>query len=141
MSHFVRRLRGALGLATTWGAAWAAISVAFALALGIARPEEIAAGEGPAQVAVVLGLAGFLAGLGFAAFLLLCEKRRTIHALSLGRVALWGFLGAAAVPVLLGADIGEGWITGTLGAIFAAASLALARRRVSRGASPSIPVH
>lgn len=73
---------------------------------------------------------GFLSGLGFAGLFAFGEKRRTIHELSLGRAALWGFPGAAAVPALTGADVGEGWITGTLGALFAATSLAIARRAV-----------
>ena len=128
MANLVRRLRGAVGIALTWGGAWAVIGVALALGIGILRPGEIDPGEGPVKVAAVLGLAGFLSGLGFAGLLAFGERRRTIRDLSLARVALWGFLGAAAIPALTGADIGEGWITGTLGAIFATASLAVARR-------------
>lgn len=132
MTNVVRRLRGAFGIAVTWGALWAVIGVALTLAVRVVRPEEIDPGEGPGKVAAVLGLVGFLSGLGFAGLLLLGERRRTIRELPLGRVALWGFLGAAAIPLLTGADVGEGWITGSLGGIFAATSLAVARRAALR---------
>jgi hypothetical protein len=133
MGNFLRRLRGAVGIAVTWGALWAAIGVVLTLAIGVLRPEEIDPGEGPGKVAAVLGLVGFLSGLGFAGLLYVGEKRRTIRELSLGRVALWGALGAAAIPALMGAPVGEGWITGILGGVFAVASVAVARRAALRG--------
>lgn len=128
MGNLIRRVRGAVGIGMTWGALWAAISVALTLALGVFRPEEIDPGEGPGRVAAIFGLVGFLCGLGFAGLLYLNEKRRTVGELSLGRVALWGVLGGAAIPTLIGAPVGEGWITGALGGLFAAASVAVARR-------------
>ena len=133
MANRLRPLRGAAGIAVTWGSLWAAIGVVLALAIGFLRPEEIDPGEGPVNVAPILGLVGFLSGLGFSALLYMGEKRRTIRELSLGRVALWGALGAAAIPALMGAPIGEGWWTGTLGGLFAAGSVALARRAPLRG--------
>ena len=133
MDNGLRRLRGAAGIAVTWGSLWAAIGVVLTLAIGVLRPEEIDPGEGPGKVAAVLGLVGFLSGLGFAAILYMGEKRRTIRELSLGRVALWGAVSAAAIPGLIGAPVSEGWITGTLGAIFAAGSVAVARRATLRG--------
>ena len=132
MTSFTRRLRGAVGIGLTWAGMWAAFAVVLMVAVGIARPGEIQAGEGAARVAAILGGVGFLSGLGFAALLFVRERRRTIHELSLGRVALWGFLGAAAIPALMGADVGEGWVAGTLGAISAACTLAAARRGALR---------
>ena len=137
MNSIGRRLRGALVIAVTWGGLWAAIGVALTLIVGSVRPAEIDPGEGPGNVATVLGLVGFLSGLAFAGLLSLGENRRTIRELSMGRVALWGFLGAAAIPALTGAAVGEGWITGSLGAIFATASLAGARRGALRGTDHS----
>ena len=66
MNSIGRRLRGALVIAVTWGGLWAAIGVALTLFLGIVRPAEIDPGEGPGKVVAVLGLVGFLSGLGFA---------------------------------------------------------------------------
>ena len=132
MTTLARRLRGALGIGVTWGVLWAGIGVLLALIVGVVRPDNIDPGEGPGKIAAILGLVGFFAGLGFAGLLSLAEGRRTIHALSLGRVALWGFLGAAALPLLTGADASVGVITGPLGALFATASVAAARRGALR---------
>ena len=132
MSNLIRRLRGAVAIASLWGALFAAIAAVLAFVIGVVSPEQIDAGEGAARVALIFGLAGFLSGLGFAGLLYWSEQGRGIQELSLGRVALWGALGAAAVPALLGADAGEGWITGTLGGLFAAGSVAIARRGALR---------
>lgn len=136
MAELVRRLRGALGIGVTWGVLWAAIGVVLALTIGVVDPEDIDPGEGPARVAAIFGLVGFLSGLGFAGLLSLAERRRTIAQLSLGRVALWGVLGGAAIPLLMGTDGSMGWVTGPMGAIFATASVAAARRRALREANP-----
>src|SRR5687768_16790660 len=128
MHNLLRRLRGAAGIALTWALMWAAIAVILVLVVRVVAPEEIDAGEGAAKVALVFGLAGGLSGLGFAGLLYRAVRRRTIQELSLARVTLWGMLSAAAVPALIGADAGEGWITGLLGGVFAAASTAIGRR-------------
>jgi len=136
MTDLVRRLRGALGIGVTWGVLWAAIGLVLGFVVGLVRPDQIEPGEGPGRIAVVLGLVGFLSGLGFAALLALAERRRTIHELALGRVALWGLLGAATIPMLTGADPTVGLITGSLGALFATASVATARLNALPGADP-----
>ena len=134
MGDLVRRLRGALGIGVTWGVLWAVIGLVLGVIVGIVSPDQVEPGEGPRKVAAVLGLVGFLSGLGFAGLVFLAERRRTIHELSLGRVALWGVLGAASIPMLTGADPSMGLITGSLGALFATASVATARRGALRGA-------
>ena len=127
MTDLVRRLRGALGICMTWGVLWATIGLVLGFILGVVRPDQIEPGEGPGRIATVLGLFGFLSGLGFAGLFSLAEGRRTIHELSLRRVALWGLLGAGAIPMLTGGDASVGLITGSLGALFATASVAMAR--------------
>lgn len=139
MNDLVRRLRGALGIGVTWGVLWAAIGLVLGFVVGVVRPDQIDAGEGPGKVAAVLGLVGFLSGLGFSALIAVAERRRTIRELSLGRVALWGLLGAAAIPLLTGADASVGLITGPMGALFATTSVVTARRGTLRGAeSPTL---
>ena len=137
MRLLARRIRGALGIGVTWGAMWVAIGLVVITALKVFRPEEIDPGEGFARVLPILGLVGFLSGLGFSGWLSLAERRRTLHQLSLLRVALWGLLGGVAIPLLMGADGSMGWVTGPMGAAFAAASLAAARRRALPEAEPS----
>ena len=137
MSDALYRLRGALVLGTIWGALFAIVGIVLALVIGVVLPQEIDAGEGPLSAGLVLGVAGFLSGMGFSALLSWSERGRRLHDLSLGRVALYGALGAAAIPSLLGADPGEGWITGAVGGILAAGSVALARRGVPGGRPPN----
>jgi hypothetical protein len=137
MTDLLRRLRGALGIGLTWGVSWAALGALLGVIVGIVRPSEIDPGEGPATIARVLGLVGLISGVGFAALLSLAERRKSLGELSLVRAALWGFLGAAAIPALTGADATMGLISGSLGALFATGSIATARRRqLSRGESP-----
>jgi hypothetical protein len=78
-----------------------------------------------------------VSGVGFATLLSLTEGRKSVGELSLARAALWGFLGAAAIPGLTGADASMGLISGSLGALFATGSIAAARRRtLATGESP-----
>ena len=136
MITLVRRLRGALGIALTWGVLWAPIGLALGLILAALRPGDIDPGEGPGRIAAVFGVVGFLSGLGSAALLSLGEQRKTIRQLSPARVALWGALGAAAIPLLIGADASMALMTGSMGALFAAGSTVIARRAALRDAKP-----
>ena len=128
MTALARWLRGALGIGVVSTTLWLAIGIMLWAAMRLFRPEDIGQ-DGLRVVLPILGLVGFLSGLGFAALITLAERRRPLRELSPGRIALWGFLGAGGIPVLLGADAGEGWITGVLGATFATLSVAMARRR------------
>lgn len=120
----------------TWGVLWVVIGLVVFTAFTIFDPEDIDPGEGPAKVLPIFALIGFLSGLGFAVWLSLAEGRRTLHQLPLWRVALWGLLGGVAIPLLMGTDGSMGWLTGPMGAAFAAASVAAARRRTLSGAEP-----
>jgi hypothetical protein len=116
---------------------WALIGLVLGFVVGVVSPDQIEPGEGPGRIAAVLGFAGLLSGLCFAGLFSFAERRRTIQELSLGRVALWGLLGAAAIPLLTGADASVGLITGPMGALFATASVATGRRAVLRSAEPT----
>jgi len=124
----IRWLRGALSVGLTWAVLWMLFGVVLGTVIRVFRPEDIGPGEGLSRVLPILGLVGLLSGLGFAVLLSLAERRRPLRELSLGRVALWGLLGSAAIPFMMGADAGEGWLTGILGATFATASVGIARR-------------
>lgn len=74
------------------GVLWVAFGLVLGLIVGVLRPDNIGPGEGPAKALPILGLVGFLSGLGFAGLLSLAERRRTIHELSLGRVTVVQFV-------------------------------------------------
>ena len=140
MKKLFQKLRGVLGVGLTWGTLWAGIGAGIGLVIGIVRPELWAFRNPIFEWALGMGLYGVMSGVGFGALLTLREGRKTIQDLSLRRVALWGVLGAAAVPLLFGAmgtfaagttvvDVLEAiLVTASLGGTFAPASVAIARR-------------
>jgi len=128
-----------LGVGAMWGALWGVIGAAIGLVVGVVNPSAWV--YNPVAVwAMGIGAYGAISGLGFAALLSLGEGSKLLRELSLRRVAFWGVLGSAAVPLLFGAlgffDAGIGlWdilgavgLTGTLGGTFASGSVAIARR-------------
>lgn len=137
---WLRRIRGLLGVGITWGALWGAIGAAVGFVVGLVNP-ALWNFMNPVEF-WGLGLAayGFLSGVGFGGLLSLREGRRTLGDLSLGRVAIWGVLGSAAVPLLFGAlgffeagttlwDVASAMLlTAGLGGTFAPGSVAIARR-------------
>ncbi len=123
----LQRLRGALGFATMWSVAWVGLSLALFALFKIFDPDDIGE-DGLGVVVPILATVGFLCGLGFAGLLALLERHKALERLSLVRVAIWGFAGSAGIPLLMGAD-GSMWpVTGTVGAILATTSVAVARR-------------
>ncbi|MGZ8377857.1 MAG: hypothetical protein ACXW61_08260 [Gemmatirosa sp.] len=98
----LRRLRGILGIALTWCAAFALIGALFGLGLVLA----IASGALPPSpyreenlyLMIILSRAarwamiGVLSGIAFAVTLMVAERRQTLATLSPTRVARWGRL-------------------------------------------------
>src|SRR5688500_8045430 len=115
MITLARRVRGGVVVAATWAVLWVAFGVLLWAAFRILDPADIGPGEGLARVLPSFAAIGLLSGIGFAVLLTVAERRRALHELSLARVAFWGMLGSAAIPALMGAPPGEGWITGLLG--------------------------
>ena len=128
MGTLLRRCRGALGIGALWGAAWAAIFAAVVLIVGVFDPDSIDRGEGPIEAARIGGVVGFVSGAVFAMLLSLADGRKTIRDLSVGRAALWGMLGAAAIPLLTPANDDLVLVLCPIGAALAAASVAAAKR-------------
>jgi hypothetical protein len=140
MGRLLQRLRGLLGVGVTWGALWSLIGGGIGIVIGVLRPEVWQWSNPILEWGLGMGLYGVVSGIGFGTLLTLREGRKTLSDLSLRRVAKWGVLGAAAVPLLFGAlgtfGVGTGvadvlgamLVTGSLGGIFAPASVAMARR-------------
>ena len=146
MKDLVRKLRGLTGLGLTWGAAWGAIGAGIGLVLGELSPWLWTAGNPVVEWTLGMGAYGFVSGVAFGKLLWFLEGRRTsVSELPLGRTAVWGVLGGSFVPLLFGlggffepgttaGDVaGAMLVTSALGGLFAAGSVALARRAEVEG--------
>ena len=119
---------------------WAGIGAGIGLVIGIVEPDVWRWSNPIIEWVYGMGLYGFVSGVGFGTLLSLKEGRKRLFDLSLGRVALWGLLSSAAVPVIFSmlgvfgvagasvVDIIEAMVvTGFLGGMFAPGSVAIAR--------------
>jgi hypothetical protein len=145
----LRRLRAIVGTAITWAVAWASLGLAFGVA-AIARMVVLRQWTWRGVVTALVGgtlsaaIWGGIAGAAFAVVVALVERRRTIETLSVPRVALWGALGGALLPLVglgvalvspgaiafpagLGVALG---FSAVAGGLCAAGSVTLARRAV-----------
>jgi len=134
MRSFLRKLRGALSIAVTWGGVWAAIFAAIAFVIGIVDPDSIDAGEGPVRIAGIGAMFGFISGAVFAALFTATEGRKTLRDLSLGRAALWGAVATAAFPLLTPVANSMLIIFCPVGAALGAGFVAVAKRGELTGA-------
>jgi hypothetical protein len=97
-----RRLRGLLGIATTWGVALAALAttvLAGGIAIGVV-PTSVFGLRQVIAVAIQNFIVGAFAGSVFSLLFAGAERKRSLATVSMPRVALWGFLGVA-IPVAL----------------------------------------
>ncbi len=143
-----RRLRGILGIATTWGVAFSLFATTLVLS-GVAVRLFPVSIFGPRQIVAIAienFLMGGLAGTLFSLFFATGERRQTLESLSMPRVALWGFLGVGvpAAALVLGAIFMYGRIpllaaplgvamAGAMGSAMSVATIKLARR------APALP--
>ena len=84
MRSWLRRVRGAIGMGLTWGAAWS-------FAGGI--PRWVLGINTDAPFPLIFGVLGFIAGVTFSGLLALAERRRPFEQMSLPRFAAWGAVG------------------------------------------------
>ena len=141
MTTLLRRLRGMLGMGITWAVGWAVVMFIIGTIIGIVDPDAIDPGEEPWRLGAVVGFVGFLSGAAFAAIFASAERRRKIQELSAARAAVWGALGGAVLPLLTSMNDSVLWNTMPLGAIFAASTVAIARRAALREADPVELLH
>lgn len=131
MQKWLRRIRGAIGMAFTWAAVWSAAGLLPRWVFGI---------NADAPFPLVFGVFGFIAGLTFSGLLVLTEGRRSFEQMSLPRFAGWGAAGGVLLSVVFAkaASLGRGdllAIAPTFAvacAVCATGSLALARRSFMR---------
>jgi len=140
MGNLLRKIRGLLGMGVTWGTLWAGIGAGVGAVLGVLSPELWAVGNPVLDWALGMGLYGLVSGVGFGKLLSFAEGQKTLRELSLRRVAVWGVLGSAAVPLLFAAigmfpasttvvDVLQAMLlTSVLGGTFAPGAVVMARR-------------
>ena len=141
------RIRAVLGIAVTWGAAFAAIgATAFLTALALhVLPPQLVGVERFVNIVVRAFVGGTIAGTVFATVFARAERNRTLATLSTRRVALWGFIGSG-LPAAIALGLGAARIlpVGVMGAAFLAygvigGSLAALMVKIARrGPAPAI---
>src|SRR5438270_12659116 len=131
MRKWMRRVRGAIGMGLTWGAAWSVAGTVLAVVTRF---------RADAPFPLVFGVLGFIAGVIFSALLTLTEGGRTLDQMSLPRFAGWGAMGGLLLSALFARAASLGWgdllaVAPTFAlacAVCASGSLAMARRAVTR---------
>jgi hypothetical protein len=134
MDSLLRKLRGMLGVGITWAVGWAIVMFIIGNIVLLVDPDSIDAGEEPWRLALMVGTVGFISGSVFALIFASAEGRRKIRDLSVTRAAFWGALGGAALPLLTSMNDAILANTMPLGALFAAGTVAIARRAALREA-------
>jgi len=134
MDNLLRKLRGMLGVGLTWGVGWGIIMFILGSIIGVVDPDSLDAGEEPWRLAGIVGTVGFISGSVFALIFSSAERRKSIRELSVLRSAFWGALGGAVLPLLTTMNDSVLLNTMPLGAIFAASTVAIARRAALREA-------
>ena len=134
MNPLLRKLRGMFGMGLTWGVGWAIVIFIIGSILGVADPDSIDAGEEPWRLAMLVGSVGFVSGSLFGLIFSRAERRKSIKDLSVSRATLRGALGGAILPLLTSMNDATLFNTVPLGAAFAAATVAVARRSALREA-------
>jgi hypothetical protein len=127
MGKWLRRIRGAIGMGFTWGAAWSVAGLV---------PRWLFGFNTDAPFPIIFGVLGFIAGVIFSGLLMLTEGRRGFDELSLPRFAAWGAVGGLLLSAIFTrvASLGFGDVLAiaptfaVASAICASGSLALARR-------------
>jgi hypothetical protein len=126
-----------LGTGITWGVGWAIVMFIIGSIIGVVDPDSIDQGEEPWRIAGLVAGVGFLSGVAFAGLFSWIENRRSLRDLSVARAAIWGALGGAALPLLTTMNDVVLFNTMPLGAIFAASTVAIARRAALREPDPA----
>ena len=127
MGKWLRRVRGAIGMGVTWGAAWSVAGFVLAALMRF---------QADAPFPIIFGVLGFLAGIMFSVLFALTEGRRQWNQMSLRRFAGWGAAGGIVLSAVFARAASLGWgdiimIVPTFAvasALCATGSLALARR-------------
>jgi hypothetical protein len=115
-------------MAATFAAIWALVGVVLVLIVGQVDPDSIDAGEGPRDVALILGTVGFGTGALCGVLLWLAERGRRFAEVPLLRAAVWGVVAGALLPFAGNLPASVLANTCPLGALSAPVAVLLLRR-------------
>lgn len=132
MNRSVGDLRTFAGISLSWGFFWAVLTIFVGTVFGLVDPADIGVGEEPIVLAPIIGFVGLLCGGVFGTLLYIFERQKTARDLSLIRVALWGSLVSAALPLVMGKGVSEMIVTVPVGALSALLSVSLLRILIGR---------
>jgi hypothetical protein len=118
-----------LRLGLIWMVMWGATGATLSIVVGIVDPPSIDPGEGPLDLARVLGGVGAGSGLIFGLLVSVLERLTRLGDLPYFRAMLWGIVAGAALPLLTGLNDSVLANTIPLGALSGMACVALARAR------------
>ncbi len=123
--NILHRTAGILGLGVVWMVIWGAIGAPLAIVVGIIDPHAIGPGEGPVDLARIIGVVGGASGLVFGLLLTIGERRSEVAEVPLLRAVMWGVVAGAALPLL---SISDANLANTcvLGAVSGVVTLGLA---------------
>lgn len=150
MRKLLRRIRGALGNALTWGVAWFTGALAISGALLLSGVFAPAAGWWVAfLIAKNMGITGFVTGGAFSLYLGFAHRKHQLHDLSAARLAAVGGVLAAGTALAslalaggmflpMGALILDGAIGAVFGAVTAGGTILLSQRSSRHLAGPSL---
>jgi hypothetical protein len=91
---------GVLRPGIVWMVLWGAIGAALSIVVGIVDPPSIDPGEGPVDLARILGGVGGASGVVFGLLLAVAERHKTVADVPLLRAMAWGVVAGAALPLL-----------------------------------------
>jgi hypothetical protein len=102
---------------TVWTTIWAAIGATISIVAGAIDPETIDAGEGPADLARILGGVGAAAGLVFVVLLTVTAPRLSIAEVPLVFAAFWGAIAGGAVGLAIDVNVANTFAFGLVAGI------------------------
>jgi hypothetical protein len=115
MKNWLRRLRGALGVAVSWAVGWAGVlsvaTVVIDLLGGYGWTPTL---PNLAANAVLFGAMGFLGGVSFSVVLAIAGRRRRFEEMSLPTFTGWGVIGGIGLGVLMALTSVGGFSVATL---------------------------
>jgi len=138
MKRTLRKILGIAGFGLNWGIVWGVLLAVLVAGIGLVRPQDVDAGEGPFPAGVIGFKAGCLSGLIFGLIVALAENRKPLAGLNILRFALWGALASLVWPLVSRVPGDIVLAHCLLGGAYAALSVALARAFILQRSRPSL---